>query len=96
VLVLVAALMLTAWVLTERMPAYLYVYTVGVVILAMGTNAYYLGSKPRFLLPAFLLALPLARALSTARNILLFPLIAVLAIASAWFSLYLMSIGWAP
>jgi hypothetical protein len=96
VLVLVAALVLTAWVLTERMPAYLYVYTVGVVVLAMGTNAYYLGSKPRFLLPAFLLALPLARALSTARNILLFPLIAVLAIASAWFSLYLMSIGWAP
>jgi Mannosyltransferase (PIG-V) len=96
VLVLIAAVMLMLWTLTERIPVYLYVYTVGVVILALGTNAYYMGSKPRLLLPAFLLALPLARILAPVRNIVLIPLIIILALASAWFSLFLMSIGWAP
>jgi hypothetical protein len=96
VLALIAAVLLMLWSLSERVPPYLYVYTVGVVILAMGTNAHYLGSKPRLMLPAFLLALPLAKALAPARNIVLFPLIVILAVASAWFSLFLMSIGWAP
>jgi hypothetical protein len=96
VLALIAGCMLMLWSLTERMPPYLYVYTAGVVILAMGTNAFYLGSKPRLLLPAFLLALPLARLLAPARNVVLIPLLVTLALASAWFSLLLMSVGWAP
>jgi Mannosyltransferase (PIG-V) len=95
-LVLAAAAALTVGSLTERMPACLHAYTLVIVVLALGTDSYYLGSKPRFLLPAMLLSLPLARLLAPARTWQLIPLIAVLAAASTWFSLYLMSIGWAP
>jgi hypothetical protein len=95
-LVLAAAAALTVCSLTERMPACLHAYTLVIVVLALGTDSYYLGSKPRFLLPAMLLSLPLARLLAPARTWLLIPLIAVLAAASTWFGLYLMSIGWAP
>ena len=89
---LAAAAALTVCSLTERMPACLHAYTLVIVVLALGTDSYYLGSKPRFLLPAMLLSLPLARLLAPARTWLLIPLIAVLAAASTWFSLYLMSI----
>jgi hypothetical protein len=67
-----------------------------VVLTALVTGSFYLGSKPRFLLPALLLGLPLARLLAPARTWILVPLIAVLAAASTWFALYLMTVGWAP
>ncbi len=95
-LVLAAAAVLAVCSLTERMPVCLHAYTLVIVVLALGTGPYYLGSKPRFLLPAMLLGLPLARLLAPARTWVLIPLIAILAAASTWFSLYLMSIGWAP
>jgi hypothetical protein len=82
--------------LTERMPLGLHVYTVVIVLTALFAGPYYLGSKPRFLLPAMLLSLPLARLLAPARTWMLIPLIAVLAAASTWFGLYLMTTGWAP
>jgi hypothetical protein len=98
VLVLITGVILTGWTLTERLPAYLKVYTLGVLVLALGpgVGAHYIQSKPRFLLPSFLLALPLARMLAPQRNIVVIPIIIIFAIASAWFSLSLMSIGWAP
>ncbi len=43
-----------------------------------------------------LLGLPLARWLAPARMWVLIPLIATFAVASTWFFLYLMSVGWAP
>jgi hypothetical protein len=95
-LVLAAATALAAWSLTERMPMYLYAYTFVIVLTTLGSGPSYLGSKPRFLLPAMLLGLPLARLLAPARIWVLIPLIAVFAAASTWFSLYLMSVGWAP
>ena len=95
-LVIAAAVTLTACSLAERIPAYLHVYTLVVVVLALGPGPDYLGSKPRFLLPAMLLALPLARLLARAPVWVLVPLIAVLAAASTWFGLYLMTVGWAP
>jgi len=95
-LVLAAAAVLALCTLTERMPLCLHAYTLVIVVLALGTGPWYLGSKPRFLLPAMLLGLPLARLLAPARTWVLIPLIAVLAAASAWFSFYLMSVGWAP
>ena len=95
-LVIAAAVMLAACSLTERMPVYLHVYTLVIVLTALATGPYYLGSKPRFLLPAMLLGLPLARLLAPARTWALVPLVALLAAASTWFSLYLMSVGWAP
>jgi Mannosyltransferase (PIG-V) len=95
-LVIAAAVTLTIWSLTERVPAALHACTLVVVVTAVATGPLYLGSKPRFLLPAVLLGLPLARLLAPARIWVLIPLIAVLAAASTWFGLYLMTVGWAP
>jgi len=95
-LVIAAAVVLTVCSLTERMPACLHAYTLVIVLTALATGPYYLGSKPRFLLPAMLLGLPLARWLAPARRWLLIPLIAVFAAASTWLTLYLISVGWAP
>jgi hypothetical protein len=95
-LVIAAAVTLAAWSLADRLPAFVYAYTFVVVLTALVTGPFYLGSKPRFLLPAVLLGLPLARLLAPARTWILVPLIAVLAAASTWFGLYLMSVGWAP
>jgi len=95
-LVIAAAVVLTACSLTERVPVYLHVYTLVVVALALAPGPYYLGSKPRFLLPAMLLSLPLARLLARAPTWVLIPAFAVLAAASTWFGIYLMTIGWAP
>jgi hypothetical protein len=95
-LVIAAAVILTAWSLAERIPIYLHAYTLVVLVLALAPGPYYLGSKPRFLLPAMLLGLPLARLLARARVWVLIPVIAVLAAASTWFGIYLMTTGWAP
>lgn len=95
-LVIAAAVALTLWSLTERMPVGLHVYTLGIVLIALASSAHFLGSKPRFLLPAMLLGLPLARALAPARTWVLIVLIVVFAAASTWFSLFCMSVGWAP
>src|SRR5580693_1121618 len=95
-LVIAAAVILTAWSLAERIPVYLHAYTLVVVVVALAPGPYFLGSKPRFLLPAMLLGLPLARLMARARIWVLIPLIAVLAAASTWFGIYLMTTGWAP
>lgn len=93
----IAGVLLTLWSLTERIPVYLHVYTVVVVFLALTTSANWVSSKPRFLLPAVLLALPVARLLAPVRAWVLVPLVGVLAVAAAWFGLYLTAIvGWAP
>jgi hypothetical protein len=94
---LVAAVLLTLWSLTERIPVYLHVYTVVLVVLALATSANWISSKPRFLLPAVLLALPVARVLARLRTAVLVPLVVVLAAASTWFGLYLTVIArWTP
>ena len=95
-LVIAAAVILTGCSLAERIPVYLHVYTLVVVVLALAPGPFYLGSKPRFLLPAMLLGLPLARLLAKAPVWVLVPLIAVFAAASTWFGIYLMTTGWAP
>ena len=95
-LVLAAAVTLTGCVLAERIPLGLKVYTLLVVAIALATGPYFFGSKPRFLLPAVLLALPPGRLLAPLRTWVLIPLIVVLAAASAWFGIYIMTVGWAP
>jgi len=94
---IIAAVLLTLWSLTERIPVYLHVYTLVVVFLAVTTSANWISSKPRFVLPAVLLALPLARLLAPVRTAVLVPLIGVLAAATTWFGLYLTVIAkWTP
>jgi hypothetical protein len=93
VLAFAAALGLTAWSLTERLPIYLHAYTITVALMAFTTSANWMSSKPRFILPAFLLALPVARLLAPVRNAVLVPLMIVLTVVSTWFGLYLLVIA---
>jgi hypothetical protein len=96
-LVLLAALALAVWSLTEPIPLYLRVYTLALVVLTVSLNADFMASKLRLLLPAaFLIALPLARILAPVRNYVLIPLIAILAMGSAWFTLFLATVGKVP
>jgi len=53
-------------------------------------------SKPRFLLPAVLLSVPVARLLAPLPTWLLGFVIGVLGAASVWFSLFMMTAGWPP
>jgi hypothetical protein len=96
VLALLAALVLVAWSLTEPTPAYLRVYTLVLAVLAVAVNATFMASKLRILLPAFPVALLLAKILSPARTYVLIPLMVILAMGSAWFTLFLAAAGKAP
>ncbi len=94
---IVAAVLLMLWSLTERIPLYLHLYTVLIVVMALTTSANWISSKPRFVLPAMLLALPVARLLAPVRTSVLVPLIGVLAVATTWFGLYLAIVArWTP
>ena len=93
VVAILGALALTAWSLTERVPVYLHVYTVVVAVAAFATSANWLSEKPRYFLPAFLLALPVARLLAPLRTSVLVPLIVVLTLASTWMGVYLLAVA---
>jgi hypothetical protein len=93
---ILAAVALTAWSLTERIPVYLHVYTVVVAFVAFTISANWLSEKPRYFLPAVLLALPVARLLAPLRTSVLVPLIVVFTLASTWIGIYVLIIaGWA-
>jgi len=95
-LIVVAAVVLLLWSFAERLPWYAHVYTVAMVLLALDTGWAW-PAQPRYLLPAFMLALPLARLLARAPARVLIPLAGSLAAASAWFGVYMMLIaGFAP
>jgi hypothetical protein len=96
VLVVLAAVGLAAWTLTERIPVYLKVYVLCAVLLAVLAGPGWLSTKPRILLAALLLGFPLAKILAPTRNYVLIPLITVLAAASAWFTLIQTTVGHAP
>jgi hypothetical protein len=67
------------------------------VVLAVTTSANWISTKPRFLLPAVLLALPVARLLAPLRAAVLVPLVGVLTVATTWFGLYVTVIAkWTP
>ncbi|MET9667382.1 glycosyltransferase family 39 protein [Streptomyces sp. NPDC006475] len=65
-LVVAAAVLLFALLLLDRPPAAIVVYTALLLLITLGGSGFF-ESKPRFLLPAFPLLLPLARALTKAR-----------------------------
>jgi hypothetical protein len=95
-LVIAAAVVLTICSLTEKFPWCVHVYTLVIVVIALGVGPQYLGSKPRFLLPAVLLTVPVARLLAPLPRWLLGLVIAVLGAASVWFFLFLIAGGSAP
>jgi hypothetical protein len=66
----------------QRQPLVLLVYSGVVTALALGTSSYF-GSKPRLLLPAFPLLLPLALALARARPVRSALVVGGVAVASA-------------
>jgi hypothetical protein len=95
-LIVVAAVVLLLWSFAEPLPLYARVYTVAIVLLALDTGWFY-PAEPRYLLPAFMLALPVARMLARAPARVLIPMAGFLAAASAWFGIYMMLIaGVAP
>jgi len=94
--VIAAAVVLTAFTLTEKFPWCVHVYTLVIVVVALGVGPQYLGSKPRFLLPAFLLSVPVARLLARLPAWLVGLVIGVLGAASVWFFLFLIAGGSAP
>jgi hypothetical protein len=96
VLAILAAVGLAAWTVTEPIPAYLKVYVLCTVLLAVVTGPGFLGSKPRILLPALLLGFPLAKILAPSKSYVLIPMIAILAAASAWFTLVQSTVGIPP
>jgi hypothetical protein len=63
------------------------VYILVTVLLAVLTSSFFLGSKPRILLPALLLGFPVAKVLAPVRDRVLVPMMAILAVASAWLTL---------
>ncbi|AVZ74326.1 hypothetical protein SLUN_21340 [Streptomyces lunaelactis] len=65
-LIVAAALLLFALFALERPPVALLVYTAVLVLITVGGSGFF-ESKPRFLLPAFPLLLPLARVMTKAR-----------------------------
>ncbi|GGU25467.1 glycosyltransferase family 39 protein [Streptomyces violascens] len=83
---LIAGTALALWAywacVRQRQPLALLVYTGIVMALALCSSGYF-GSKPRLLLPAFPLLLPVALALSRVRAARAVPVVAVLALGSA-------------
>jgi len=96
VLLAVLAVLLTAWSLTEDLPPFLHVYTFAAVGLALGASETWFSCKLRFLLPAVLLTLPVARVLARLRTSVLVLIVGVFAVTSAWIGLYLSVIAKLP
>ncbi|MEU3464923.1 hypothetical protein ABZ721_33855 [Streptomyces sp. NPDC006733] len=90
-----AALVLLALALLDRIPLPLAVYSVVLVVIALG-GSHYFGSKPRFLLPAFPLLLPAALALAKARPRTAAVAVAALAGLSFFHGTYLLTVVSAP
>ncbi|MFI0737832.1 hypothetical protein ACH4PU_06950 [Streptomyces sp. NPDC021100] len=65
--VLVVALVALVFLVLERPPAPLLAYTLVLCVIALGGSSYF-ASKPRFLLPAFPLLIPLALGMTRARS----------------------------
>lgn len=78
-------LWLVAVCFRQRQPAPLLAYLCSVVVMSLTTSSYF-GSKPRYLLPAFPLLLPLARWLGRASARQLSILMAAATVGSAWYS----------
>jgi hypothetical protein len=90
-LLLCAAVAVLGWLLVlcvrQRQPLPLLVFSIVLVFLALTTSGYY-GSKPRYLMPAFPLLLPVAAALARRATGTVAAVLVVLAAASATYGAY--------
>jgi len=87
VLIVLAGVGLVALGVAARMPWPVLLYGLGVTIMAVASNGL-MPSKPRLLLPAIVLALPLAIGLAKRRAGTQVAVALVLVVASAWFGAY--------
>ncbi|MDP9817869.1 glycosyltransferase family 39 protein [Spirilliplanes yamanashiensis] len=90
-IVLLAGLALLALLPGRAMPWPLVVYAAVVLVLAVGGDGFY-HAKARLLLPAFPLLLPVALGLAKARLRTVVVTLGVLALFSAWYGVYLLTI----
>ncbi|MBT2384100.1 hypothetical protein [Streptomyces sp. ISL-11] len=95
VAVIAVAVVALAFLLLDRPPAALSVYTVVLVVIAIGGTSYF-ASKPRFLLPAFPLLLPVAVAMARARPRTVAVTVGALAGLSFFYGTYLLTVARMP
>ena len=85
----IAALVLFVVCVQQRQPLVLLVYAGVLLLIAVG-GAGYFHSKARFLLPAFPLLIPMARALAAARPATMYLLLAAATLVSSVYGVHLM------
>ncbi|MGW5674705.1 hypothetical protein ACWEV4_06415 [Streptomyces sp. NPDC003860] len=91
-LIVLASVVLGALLVLERPPAALLVYTGVLLLITLGGSGFF-ESKPRFLLPAFPLLLPIALGLTRARPKTAVAVIAALAGLSFGYGTYLLTLS---
>uniref|UniRef100_UPI0024B51A1E hypothetical protein n=1 Tax=Streptomyces sp. I05A-00742 TaxID=2732853 RepID=UPI0024B51A1E len=93
--VLVVALVALVFLVLERPPAPLLAYTLVLCVIALGGSSYF-ASKPRFLLPAFPLLIPLALGMTRARSRTVVVTVGALAGLSFVYGTYLVTMARLP
>jgi hypothetical protein len=88
--VVAVALLLLVVSIDQGQPWQLILYSTAVFALALGEAGYY-QSKARFLIPAFALLLPIARALARTTTTTRYAVLGFLALASAYYGVYLLA-----
>lgn len=91
-LCVLAGLALLIWSYTTPLPPAMYVYTTVVVVLAL-TGSEHWQSRPRFLLPAIALAIPLAMGMARLKRHELAIVLSAGALAGGWFGAYLLVVA---
>ncbi|ASR38832.1 hypothetical protein BAY61_00480 [Prauserella marina] len=91
-LIVLGTIVLLAWSYTVPLPPAVHVYATLMVVSALGTSQFW-QSRPRFLLPAFTIVVPIAILLAKLPNRVLGILLPVGLLASAWFGGYLLTVG---
>ncbi len=92
VVVVAIAIALLVLAFLDRQPWPLLVYALTMIVLALGVSQYF-WAKGRYLIPAFTLLIPVAIGLAKTRPRTMIVVLALLALISAWYGVYL-SLVW--
>ncbi|MFJ9710985.1 hypothetical protein [Streptomyces sp. NPDC101234] len=90
--IILGSVLLFVFCVLNRMPLPLLAYCAVLIVIAVG-GTHFFTSKPRFLLPAFPLLLPLARHLARSRLRTLVVLLTALAVVSLFYGTYLLTVS---